>query len=445
MKKTFVLDTNVLLHDPRALFRFEDNDVVVPIAVIEEVDRFKKELTEVGRNAREVSRQLDRLRREGHLTDGVRMPGGGTLRIHLGVPAPRDFPFLEDAHTADMKILALAWELTRTNPPVVFLTKDTNLRIKADAVGIHAEDYVEKNGEVSETNLARTELQVPAEVVDRFFREKELDLAEAGLEDPGPNTPVILVDQGNSKHTALARRQPSEAVLRPLRIPKSVSGIRPRNVEQKFALDLLLDPAVPLVCLVGKAGTGKTLLALAAGLMQTVEERQYRRLVVSRPIFPMGRDLGYLPGDMDEKLRPWMQPIFDNLEYILAGGFAEMGGRDERETDPYPVHDLLDRGMLEIEALTYIRGRSLPGQYMIVDEAQNLTPHEVKTVITRAGENTKIVLTGDPDQIDNPYVDAASNGLSWASLKLRGEALAGTVRLTRGERSPLAEMAANRL
>ncbi len=445
MKKTFVLDTNVLLHDPRALFRFDDNDVVVPIAVIEEVDRFKKELTEVGRNAREVSRQLDRLRRQGHLTDGVRTPGGGTLRIHLGVPAPRDFPFLEDVHTADMKILALAWELTRTSPPVVFLTKDTNLRIKADAVGIHAEDYVEKDGEVSETNLARSELLVPGEVVDGFFREKELDLAAAGLEDPGPNRPVILVDRANPKHTALARRQPGEAVLRPLRLPRAVSGIRPRNVEQKFALDLLLDPAVPLVCLVGKAGTGKTLLALAAGLMQTVEERQYRRLVVSRPIFPMGRDLGYLPGDMDEKLRPWMQPIFDNLEYILAGGFAELDGRDEREADPYPVHDLLDRGMLEIEALTYIRGRSLPGQYMIVDEAQNLTPHEVKTVITRAGENTKIVLTGDPDQIDNPYVDAASNGLSWASLKLREEPLAGTVRLTRGERSPLAEMAANRL
>jgi PhoH-like ATPase len=439
MKKTFILDTNVLLHDPESLFRFADNDVIIPIAVIEEVDRFKKELTEVGRNARHLSRNLDRMREKGHLTDGVATPGGGVLRIHLGVPAPRDFPFLERADSADMKILSLAWDMTRTQPPVVFVTKDTNLRIKADAVGVHTEDYVERDGAIDPESLSWIEVRTTRELVDKLFAERAVAVADLGIADPGPNAGVLFRDAGDPQHQALARRKPREAAFAPVLPPKQVSGIRPRNVEQRFALDLLLDGEVPLVTLLGKAGTGKTLLALAAGLMLTVEKKQYRRLLVARPIFPMGRDLGYLPGDMDEKLRPWMQPIYDNLEFLL-GEFAAPGG-----PDGHPVEQLFDRGLLEVEALTYIRGRSLPRQFMIVDEAQNLTPHEVKTVITRAGEGTKIVLTGDPGQIDNPYVDAASNGLSHASLRLRGEPLAATAFLSRGERSPLAEMAADRL
>ena len=439
MKKTFVLDTNVLLHDPECLFRFQENDVVVPIAVIEEIDRFKKELTEVGRSARHVSRHLDGLREKGRLTEGVPTPGGGLLRIHLGAPAPRDFPFLESPRTADMQILALAWDLTRTSPPVVFLTKDTNLRIKADAVGVQTEDYVEQNGSVDLDALAWTEITTSGENIDRLFREKSLDVAALGAPDPGPNAGVLLKNADEPQQQALARRRPNQPVLFPINVPKQVTGIRPRNLEQRLALDLLLDPTVPLVALVGKAGTGKTLLALAAGLAMTVEQRQYRRLLVARPIFPMGRDLGYLPGELDEKLRPWMQPIYDNLEYLLGESESPVG------PDGRPIEQLLDRGQLEVEALTYIRGRSLPKQYMIVDEAQNLTPHEVKTVITRAGEGTKIVLTGDPGQIDNPYVDAASNGLSFVSLRLKGEPLAGTAFLTRGERSPLAEMAADRL
>ncbi|MBP7146830.1 MAG: PhoH family protein [Acidobacteria bacterium] len=439
MNKTFVLDTNVLLHDPDSLFRFADNNVVIPISVIEEVDRFKKELTEVGRNARAMSRHLDRFREEqGHLIDGVPTPGGGTLRIHLGVTAPGDFPFLENPRTADMRILALAWELSRTHPPVVFITKDTNLRIKADAIGVKAEDYRESTGAINPDALTYQEVGIAREPLDRLFAERALAVADSGIADPGPNALLMLRDSGDPQHSALARRKPREAVLVPIAQPKAVSGIKARNVEQKFALDLLLDREVSLVCLVGKAGTGKTLLALAAGLLQTVEKPSYRRLVVARPIYPMGRDLGYLPGDMDEKLRPWMQPIFDNLEFLL-GEFGSAG------PDGHPIEQLMDRGLLEIEALTYIRGRSLPRQFMIVDEAQNLTPHEVKTVITRAGEDTKVVLTGDPDQIDNPYVDAASNGLSYAAQRLRGEALAGTVFLSRGERSALAEMAADRL
>ncbi len=439
MKKTFVLDTNVLLHDPNSPFSFADNDVVIPIAVIEEIDRFKKEMTEVGRNARAVSRALDRLREQGHLTDGVPTPGGGTLRIHLGVPIPRDFPFMDGRDGADMRILALAWELSRSHPPVQFITKDTNLRLKADAVGVYAEDYVERSIVPDPEWLGWREAAVPREVLDRLFSDKSLPVADLGIDDPGPNVGLLLRDLGDPQHTALARRRPAQPVVAPIALPKSVSGIKPRNVEQKFALDLLLDREVPLVTLVGKAGTGKTLLALAAGLMQTVEKPLYRRLVVARPIFPMGRDLGYLPGDLDEKLRPWMQPIWDNLEFLLGEYDAASG------PDGHPIEQLIDRGTLEIEALTYIRGRSLPRQLMIVDEAQNLTPHEVKTVITRVGEDAKIVLTGDPDQIDNPYVDASSNGLSYASQRLRGEPLAGTVVLTRGERSTLAEMAADRL
>ena len=439
MKKTFVLDTNVLLHDPNSPFSFADNDVVIPIAVIEEIDRFKKEMTEVGRNARAVSRTLDRLREQGHLTDGVPTPGGGTLRIHLGVPIPRDFPFMDGRDGADMRILALAWELSRSRPPVQFITKDTNLRLKADAVGVYAEDYVERSIVPDTECHGSREAGVPREVLDWLFAEKSLPATDLGIEDPGPNVGLLLRDLGDPQHTALARRRPSQPLVTPITLPKSVSGIKPRNVEQKFALDLLLDRDVPLVTLVGKAGTGKTLLALAAGLMQTVEKPLYRRLVVARPIFPMGRDLGYLPGDLDEKLRPWMQPIWDNLEFLLGEFDAATG------PDGHPIEQLIDRGTLEIEALTYIRGRSLPRQLMIVDEAQNLTPHEVKTVITRVGEDAKIVLTGDPDQIDNPYVDAASNGLSYASQRLRGEPLAGTVVLTRGERSTLAEMAADRL
>ncbi|MDQ7006906.1 MAG: PhoH family protein [Acidobacteriota bacterium] len=440
-RKTFVLDTNVLLHLPEALFRFGDNQVVIPIAVIEEVDRFKKELTEVGRNARQVSRYLDRLRGEGDLTEGVRTADGGTIRIHLGVPTPRDFPFLEN-HTADIRILALAWELARTQPPTIFVTKDTNLRIKADAVGVMAEDYRESHREVELDEHSYKEIVVPREMLDRLFADDGgVDAGELEGGDPGPNACLLLRDVENLQHTALARRRPTEPRLQPLQLPRTISGITPRNVEQKFAVDMLLDRDLPLVTLVGKAGTGKTLLALASGLLMTLDRKIYRRLLVARPIYPMGRDLGYLPGDLDEKLRPWMQPIFDNLEYLLSGSEdQEMFGRGS-----HPIDLLIDQGLLEIEALTYIRGRSLPGQFMIVDEAQNLTPHEVKTVITRAGENTKIVLTGDPDQIDNPYVDAASNGLSYAIQRLQGEAMAGSVTLTRGERSPLAEMAADRL
>ncbi|MDH3285620.1 MAG: PIN domain-containing protein, partial [Acidobacteriota bacterium] len=318
MKKTFVLDANVLLHDPVSLFRFADNEVVVPVVVIEELDQFKREMTERGRNAREVSRLLDQLGHQGRLVDGVATPDGGVIIIHLGVPVPKDFPFLDDEASADMRILGLAWTLNDARPPVTFVTKDTNLRIKAEAVGIHAVDYMEKGGRLDTDRLGYLEVHVERGAIDALYRDGRMTVETLGIDDPGPNRCLLLLDRADAQHSAPARRQPSEPVVAPQRLPRSVSGIAPRNVEQKFALDLLLDPAVPLVCLAGKAGTGKTLLALAAGLMQTVERKTYRRLLVARPIYPMGRDLGYLPGELDEKLRPWMQPIFDNLELLLG-------------------------------------------------------------------------------------------------------------------------------
>jgi PhoH-like ATPase len=320
--------------------------------------------------------------------------------------------------------------------PVVFVTKDTNLRIKADAVGLPAEDYESDKVSIDELYSGTAQLMVEKEEVDRFYGQGYIDSPEEFL----PNQFVTLVEAANPSHTALCRYQSTLRRLVPLiRPPKEgVWGIHSRNREQQFAFDLLLNDDVQLVTLVGKAGTGKTLLAIAAGLLKSADEGSYSRLLVSRPIFPMGRDLGFLPGDVEEKLAPWMQPIFDNVELLL--GSVEERGKRKRG-----YKELVDMGILEIEPLTYIRGRSIPKQYMIVDEAQNLTPHEIKTIITRAGEGTKIVLTGDPYQIDNPYVDSSSNGLAYVVEKFKGQEISGHITLTKGERSCLAELAANLL
>lgn len=437
MKKTFVLDTNVLLHDPRAMFSFEDNHVVIPIAVVEEIDSFKKDLSELGRNARQVSRYLDALREEGSLQEGVPLDRGGTLRVAI---AKRDLPKeIATDRGQDSRILAVALDLRdelNDKERLVFITKDTNLRIRADAIGIHAEDYEPEHMEVSELYPGWAELEVEGEAVDRFYAEGKLKLPDPYY---APNQYIVLVDKLKPSHTGLGRVHLEEVEVRPLpSFKQGVWGIRPRNREQTFAFDALLDEDIKLVTLVGKAGTGKTLLAIAAGLQKCTEERVYQRLLVSRPIFPLGRDLGYLPGDVEEKLNPWMQPIFDNVEFLMG-----LTTRDKSHGRSY--RELIDMGMMQIEPLTYIRGRSIPQQYMIVDEAQNLTPHEVKTIISRAGDGTKIVLTGDPYQIDNPYVDSTNNGLVHVVNRFRSEKLAAHVTLTKGERSELAELAANLL
>lgn len=438
MKKTFVLDTNVLLHDPRAMFSFEDNEVVVPIYVVEEIDGFKKDLSELGRNARMVSRYLDGLRSEGSLATGVTLDQGGVLRVATTakmLPAS-----ITTDRGQDSKILAVAVELQEKregDDKVVFITKDTNLRIRADAIGLEAEDFEPEHMEVEELYTGYDVLEVDPEVVDKFY-------ADGGITLPDPyytpNQFLILQDKLKPSHSAMGRvKITDESRLMPLpQFKAPVWGVRPRNREQQFALDVLLDDSIKLVTLVGKAGTGKTLLAIAAGLHKTTEEQVYQRLLVSRPVFPLGRDLGYLPGDVEEKLNPWMQPIFDNVELLMG-----LTTKDKKHGRSY--RELTDMNVLQIEPLTYIRGRSIPQQYLIVDEAQNLTPHEAKTIVSRAGEGTKIVMTGDPYQIDNPYVDQTNNGLIHVVNRLQSESIAAHITLTKGERSELAEIAANQL
>ena len=436
MKKNYVLDTNVLLHDPHAIFRFEDNNVIIPIYVIEEVDQFKREGSERGRNARSIARLLDELRdRGGSLAKGVGLDSGGTLRV--AVPTKRlTLPSAIDHTAMDQAILQTAFDVRENDGgrATIFVTMDTNLRIRADALGMVAETYENQRVEFDRLTSGIVELDLDSEEIDTFFREGKLTPREPA---PAPNSCILMRDRTNPSHTALGRYDATKRAILALRVPREgVMAVRPRNKEQSFALDLLLDESIRLVTLVGKAGTGKTLLALAAGLKRTVEDGAYSRILVSRPVMPLGRDIGFLPGDIDEKLNPWMQPIFDNLEFLFSTGSRK---------GPRAYMELLESGQIQVEPLTYIRGRSIPQQFIVVDEAQNLTPHEVKTIITRSGDGTKIVLTGDPGQIDNPYVDSASNGLTIAAERFGGEKLAAHIVLAKGERSDLAELAANLL
>lgn len=438
MKKNYVLDTNVLLHDPNAIFKFEDNDLLLPIYVIEEIDQFKRDNTERGRNARTVSRLLDAQReRGGSLATGVATSEGGTLRVYVPDRRPELRIALNPA-SGDHAILQSAIELRDAEPnkPTIFVTMDVNLRIRADTLGLTTQAYENQSVDIDHLDTGVVEVPVSAAELDKFFEAGHMPRDDDRLY---ANACIVLRDDSARPRTGLGRYHAEKREIRALRTPREgVMGIRPRNKEQSFALDLLMDDSVRLVTMVGKAGTGKTLLALAAGLKRTAEDGTYSRLLVSRPVMPMGRDLGFLPGAVEEKLNPWMQPIFDNLEFLLvAGGARRRGVRG--------FDELFESGQIQVEPLTYIRGRSLPQQYVIVDEAQNLTPHEVKTVVTRCGEGTKIVLTGDPFQIDNPYVDSATNGLSVAVDRLRGEPLIGHMFLSKGERSELANIAANKL
>jgi PhoH-like ATPase len=444
MKKVFILDTNVLLNDPLSIFKFEENDIVIPISVIEEVDHFKKELSDVGRNAREVSRILDRLRTKGKLSSGIKLfddrPDSGQLFVYLGHNMEMLPELLEN--TTDNHILAVGLTLQKqfgAERNVIIVTKDSNLRIKADAFGINAEDFEADKIDISFSEFTGIKnFEVDASIIQTFYKKSEVKLDDDTL---NPNEFVILKDKSNPEQFVYGIYEAVEKVVQALE-PNSegIWGIYPRNIEQTFALEALLDDDIKLVTLSGGAGTGKTLLAIAAGLSKCTDEDEYHKLLVSRPIFPLGKDIGFLPGDLDEKLNPWMQPIFDNLELLLSGGSA---AKHKRFTKNY--QELINQGMLAIEPLTYIRGRSLPNQFFIVDEAQNLTPHEIKTILTRAGEGTKVVLTGDPFQIDNPYLDVQNNGLTYVVKKFRSEKIAAHVHLRHGERSELATIAANLL
>ncbi|MGB8332727.1 MAG: PhoH family protein [Polyangiales bacterium] len=436
MKKTYVLDTNVVLHDPLAVYKFEDNAVVLPIFVIEEVDQFKKELSELGQNARHLSRILDELRTQnGHTLDqGVPLANtGGELRVAVPQSMPKR---ARGPGEMDRFILQMALDLRDENPsqPLVFVTMDTNLRIRADALGLRAETYEGGRVSIDELYSGIITADVDGDVVDQLAKREPVEPSVLGVE-VYPNAGIVLRERDKPRHTALGRFDPKSGSIIALRVGRDgVWRVRPRNLEQYFALDMLLSPDIHLVTLVGKAGTGKTLLAIAAGLQSVVQDAAYSRMLVSRPIFPMGRDMGYLPGTVEEKLNPWMQPIFDNLEYIFSSGRGRMS--EYRNYD-----ELVSSGVIQVEPLTYIRGRSLPNQFLVVDEAQNLTPHQVKTVITRCGADTKIVLTGDPYQIDNPYVDAASNGLTVVAQRFQNENIGAHVTLSKGERSELAERA----
>lgn len=453
--KTFVLDTNVLLHNSRALFVFEENDVVIPFEVIEELDGFKIRNDDVGRAARETIRHLDAFRVRGELRNGVPIEHpsgqpGGSLQVVVDTNGI-ELPGLRES-TPDNHIIRCAIKLQRQGKRVIFVTKDIAARIKADAMGVPTEDFENEKVDFDELYTGYREVDASNATIDAIFHGEGVTAGDSLGTSLFANEFVLLKNLENPTHTALARADGTGERLRPVKpMRKPVFGVLPRNLQQTMALELLLDDKVKLVSLIGSAGTGKTLLALAAGMQRVITEKEYTKLLVARPIMPMGRDIGYLPGDKDEKLGAWMQPIFDNLMFLLSHRLNG-NGDDKAETHKQQmqgvegrINALIGEGSIVLEPLTYIRGRSIPNQYMVVDEAQNLTPHEVKTIASRIGEGTKLVLTGDATQIDNPYLDASSNGLSYLVERLKGKSIVGHVTLQKSERSELASLAAEAL
>ena len=434
--KTFVLDTNVLLHDHTCIESFADNTVVLPMPVIEELDKFKKETNELGRNARGVIRRLDALREHGRLGDGVKMDNGGTLKIIVGSRPVGDSGLEEEI--PDNKIIRVAYWLHKQGERVYFVSKDINARIKADALGIEVMDFEKQKINFDELFSGYREVTVKPEVIDAFYANRSVEIPDLDLL---PNEFVNLISEGTEHLTALGRAGGNGTIVPMNPKIESVFHIKPRSREQRMALELLMDDSVQLVTLVGQAGTGKTLLALAAGLEKVMVQKRYDRILVTRPIMPFGKDIGYLPGHKEEKLANWMMPIFDNLTYLML----KTSSGEHKNTVREKIEKLQRDEIIELEALTYIRGRSIPRQFVIVDEAQNLTPHEIKTIVSRAGEGTKMILTGDPYQIDNPYLDASSNGLAYVVEHMKTQSLHGHVTLTKSERSTLAALAARLL
>ena len=441
MNKSFVLDTNVLLHNAECIESFEDNIVIIPMGVIEELDKFKSHNDELGRNARQVIRRLDALRSEGNLRDGVPLGKGGVLRITSGGTNGEELGLSQDV--SDNRILMSAYALHQKGEHVIFVSKDINARLKADALGLEAQDLEKEKINFDELYSGYSEVTVASDVIDQFFESKVLEHEGLGRY---PNEFVLLVDESNKKRTALGRAVSPGAITHLESKYEHAWNVQARNKEQRLAIELLMHPDVQIVTLVGQAGTGKTLLALAAALQAVQNNHRYDCILVSRPVIPLGKDIGYLPGAKEEKLSHWMQPIFDNLTYLLRESTPDTGRKKKtRTTIQSRIEKLMGDNVLVLEALTYIRGRSIPRQYVIVDEAQNLTPHEVKTIISRAGEGTKMVLTGDPYQIDNPYLDASSNGLTYAAEQLKGHKVHGHITLRASERSALAAIAAEYL
>lgn len=428
--KTFIIDTNVLIHKPDAILSFRDNEVVIPLWVLEELDNLKSAGGEKGRNARRAVRFLDEMGKKGSLNEGVMMENGSILRVELSYD--QKIPFGFSLEKPDNKILLAAVSLHQQGKRVFFVSKDINARVKAIALGLKAVDYEKQTVDIRNLYTGVKDLDASEHIINELIEQGEVEWKESLY----PNQYVVFRKAHGEKSYITRYKQEKDKLVLVKRPRRKVWGIKPLNPQQVIAFDLLLDDNVPLVTLVGKAGTGKTLLSIAAGLKKTHDTEIYNRLLISRPLVPMGKDIGYLPGDKEAKLKNWMQPLFDNLEYIIGS---------YKKANVTNIQELVNQNFIEIEALTYIRGRSLPHQFIIIDEAQNLSPHEVKTIVSRAGEGTKVVLTGDPFQIDTPYLDSNSNGLSYLVETFKANALAGHITLLKSERSDLAELAAEML
>jgi len=425
---TYVIDTNVLLHDPDAIMKFPNSHVVIPLTVVEEMDKMKRLPNELGKNSRAVIRFLANHKQigTGNLHKGLKLENGTTVRITMELQRNETNAF--DLSVSDNRILLAALYLQKKGEKVIFVSKDFAARIKSEAIGIKAEDYEKLKVSYDDIFRGIRWMDVEKIKVDQFFKDGKLSHQS---DDPIPNEYFVMTSP--EKSSAVGKFDvKTQSVIPLLNINKTWS-IHPRNVEQRCAMDSLLRDDIKLVSLMGPAGTGKTLLALACGLRKVFDEGIYTRILVSRPIMPLGRDIGYLPGTKEEKLISWMQPIYDNLEFVCNS----TGGGDSSET----LQWVMDSDKIEMEAVTYIRGRSLPKMYIIIDEAQNLTPHEVKTIISRAGEGTKVILAGDPTQIDNPYLDKDSNGLTFTVGKFFKHPLFSQVFLDKTERSELAAVA----
>jgi PhoH-like ATPase len=431
-KKTYVLDTSALITDTECINGFGNNDILIPIKVLEELDKHKKRQDLVGASARTVIRFLDSLRTKGSLYEGVRLgKGKGILKVK-GYNPNMSFPPELDLDVPDHQILAVALSEKTEARKVIVVSNDINMRVVCDSIGMESEDCNPEKVVESSSSLFHgfADILVDDEFIDRFYANERLELPEQKTK-LFPNQYLMLISSYDNKKTALAKYiAPNQPLARLATFgKKGINGIKPRNKEQNFALDLLMNADIPLVSIVGKAGCGKTMLAIAAGLEQTIGlDNKYSRLIVSRPVQPMGKDIGFLPGTLEEKMSPWLRPIQDNLQFLM--------GNDKITLEMY-----MQKGVIEIEAITYIRGRSIANAYIIIDEAQNLSMHEIKTIITRVGEGSKVVLTGDIEQIDNVYVDETTNGLTYVAEKFKPYDLAGHVTLMNGERSRVATLA----
>ena len=443
-----ILDTNILLLDPNAYLKFPNKHIIIPLIVIEELDSFKREMTSIGKAAREIIRAIDLLRTKGKLTEGVKLENSSILQVFI-LENLEELPEGLDRVIKDNYLLSTGIKLKKVyNKKVTIITKDADLRIKADVLGIHAEDYNTNHSDtIEKLYTGERIIQTTEEWIDKFYHNEELiwnvEKPNFALDYIEPIVVNEYITLKSERKSALARAHKSGRLIHIKE--KKILNITPKNREQRFTIDALLDPEIQLVTIAGRAGTGKTLLALAAGLYQVLENQLYKKLLVARPVIPMGRDIGFLPGELEEKIKPWMQPIYDNLEFLLENDENEEIYQKEKIGKRRDIHTTIDylkqMGILDVEPLTYIRGRSIPRQFIIIDEAQNLSPHEAKTIITRAGIGTKIVLTGDYYQIDHPYLNLYTNGISYTFNKMMGQPIFAHVTLEKGERSELAELA----